>query len=182
MRALDSLTVYARNSRKHSPEQIAQIAASIEEWGWTIPALVDEAGEIIAGHGRILAARLLNLEQVPVIVARGWTAEQKAAYVIADNKLAENATWDESLLAFELNTLDVGGFDIALTGFDPFDGGDGKAAKRSRVVNLGEPEYRPKFWISLRGPLADQARVLDAVKTALGKPGEIEIEIGTADQ
>ena len=101
MRRVDELIPYARNSRTHSDSQVAQIAASIKEWGWTTPVLVDDSGQIIAGHGRIMAARKLGMVDVPVIVAEGRTDAQKKAYVIADNKLALNAGWDESLLALE---------------------------------------------------------------------------------
>ena len=101
---LDRLVPYARNARTHSDAQVAQIAGSIREWGWTKPVLVDENG-IIAGHGRVLAARKLGLTEVPVMVARGWSEAQKRAYVIADNKLALNAGWDEELLRLELADL-----------------------------------------------------------------------------
>lgn len=113
----EELIPYARNSRTHSDEQVAQIAASIKEWGWTTPILVDETGGIIAGHGRLLAARKLKMEQVPTIEAAGWTDAQKRAYVIADNKLALNAGWDSELLALELGELGDLGFDLDLTGF-----------------------------------------------------------------
>lgn len=113
----DELIPYARNSRTHSDEQVAQIAASIKEWGWTTPILVDETGGIIAGHGRLLAARKLKMDQVPTIEAAGWTDAQKRAYVIADNKLALNAGWDNELLALELAELGELGFDLDLTGF-----------------------------------------------------------------
>jgi len=108
---------YARNARTHSDAQIGQIAASIREWGWTIPILVDEAGMIIAGHGRVLAAGRLGLGDVPVMVARGWTEAQKRAYLIADNKLALNADWDTALLRLEAADLSAMGFDFGLTGF-----------------------------------------------------------------
>ena len=114
---IDKLIPYARNSRTHSDEQVAQIAASIKEWGWTTPVLVDDTGQIIAGHGRIMAARKLGMAEVPVIVAEGWTDAQKRAYVIADNKLALNAGWDNELLALELGELGDLGFDLDLTGF-----------------------------------------------------------------
>ena len=81
------LVPYARNSRVHSEEQVAQIAASIQEWGFTVPILVDEKNTLIAGHGRLLAAQKLELKKVPVMVAKNWSDAQKAAYVIADNKL-----------------------------------------------------------------------------------------------
>lgn len=116
-RAVSDLVPYARNARTHSDEQVAQIAASIREWGWTTPVLVDEAGLIIAGHGRVMAARKLGLTEVPVMVATGWTEAQKRAYVLADNKLALNAGWDEDLLKVELGELKDGNFELDLIGF-----------------------------------------------------------------
>lgn len=116
-RAIASLIPYARNARTHSSQQVAQIAASIAEWGWTVPVLVDEAGGIIAGHGRVLAARQLQLSEVPVMVASGWSEAQKRAYVLADNQLALNAGWDEELLKLELGDLAASEFDLSLTGF-----------------------------------------------------------------
>lgn len=114
---IEKLVPYAKNSRTHSEEQVAQIAASIKEWGFTTAVLVDESGSIIAGHGRVMAARKLGLASLPVMVAAGWTDAQKRAYVIADNKLALNAGWDNELLALELAELDGLGFDVELTGF-----------------------------------------------------------------
>jgi DNA modification methylase len=116
-RALDALVPYAKNARTHSAAQVAQLAASVRQWGWTIPVLVDEAGGIIAGHGRVLAAKQLGLTEVPVMIARGWTEAQKRAYVIADNRLALGAGWDNDLLRVELGDLRAGGFDLGLTGF-----------------------------------------------------------------
>ncbi|MDE3825094.1 site-specific DNA-methyltransferase [Sinorhizobium meliloti] len=104
-RPLASLKHYSANARTHSPDQVAQIAASIREFGFTIPLLVDEAGELIAGHGRARAAEEIGLELVPVMVARGWTQKQIKAYRLADNQLALNAGWDVKLLAAELETL-----------------------------------------------------------------------------
>ena len=117
-RDVASLVPYAKNARTHSAAQVAAIAASIREWGWTVPVLVDEAGGIIAGHGRILAAQKLGITQVPVMVATGWSEAQKRAYVIADNKLALNAGWDDELLKLELGDLRDLDFDLSLTGFD----------------------------------------------------------------
>lgn len=114
---IDRLIPYARNSRTHSDAQVAQIAASIKEWGWTTPVLVDSDGQIIAGHGRVLAARKLKIKEIPVVIAEGWTEAQKRAYVIADNKLALNAGWDDALLAQEFADLTEMGFDLDLTGF-----------------------------------------------------------------
>ena len=116
-RTVSSLIPFAKNSRTHSDEQVAQIAASIKEWGWTVPVLIDTDSNVIAGHGRLMAARKLGMEEVPVMVADGWTENQKRAYVIADNKLAINAGWDNELLSLELNDLKDIGFDIELTGF-----------------------------------------------------------------
>ena len=114
---IEKLVPYAKNSRTHSEEQVAQIAASIREWGFTTAVLVDESGSIIAGHGRVMAARKLGMGSLPVMVAAGWTDAQKRAYVIADNKLALNAGWDNELLALELNELGDIGFDLDLVGF-----------------------------------------------------------------
>ena len=104
-RNIKSIIPYARNSRTHSDEQVAQIAASIKEWGFTNPILVDVDGEIIAGHGRLLAAQKLGLDEVPCITAVGWSDAQKKAYVIADNKLALNAGWDNDMLSIEFAEL-----------------------------------------------------------------------------
>lgn len=116
-RTVSSLVPFARNARAHSEAQISQIAASIEEWGWTNPILVDEAGMIIAGHGRVMAAERLGITEVPVMVASGWSEAQKRAYVLADNKLALNAGWDEELLGLELGEIGEAGFDVGLIGF-----------------------------------------------------------------
>jgi DNA modification methylase len=114
---IERLVPYARNARTHSGAQVDQIAASIREWGWTNPVLVSEDGTIIAGHGRVLGARKLDLAEVPVMVATGWSEAQKKAYAIADNKLSLNAGWDEELLGLELGELEVLGFDLDLIGF-----------------------------------------------------------------
>lgn len=115
--AVDALVPYARNSRTHSPEQVAQVAASIREFGFTNPVLVDGAGTIIAGHGRVMAAKSLSMESVPCIRLSGLTDAQKRAYVIADNKLGLNAGWDSHLLAEELRALEAEAFDLSLIGF-----------------------------------------------------------------
>jgi ParB-like chromosome segregation protein Spo0J len=118
-RAIEALIPYARNSRTHSDGQVAQIAASIREFGFTNPVLIDKDGGIIAGHGRVMAARKLGLKDVPCIALGHLTDAQKRAYVIADNKLALNAGWDEELLAVEFSDLLSEGFDLELTGFAP---------------------------------------------------------------
>lgn len=114
---IDRLTPYARNARRHSEKQIAQIAASIKEWGWTIPVLADEEGGLICGHDRVLAAQKLGIAEIPVMIARGWSEAKKRAYILADNKLTLNGAWDDELLAIELADLSEMNFDISLTGF-----------------------------------------------------------------
>jgi DNA modification methylase len=113
-----ALIPYARNARTHSDDQVAQIAASIREFGFTNPVLTDGGNGIIAGHGRVLAARKLGMAEVPVIELAHLTPAQRKAYILADNKLALNAGWDEDLLRLELAELQDLGFDLGLTGFD----------------------------------------------------------------
>ncbi|WP_131111598.1 site-specific DNA-methyltransferase [Sulfuricystis thermophila] len=112
------LIPYVRNARTHSEEQVAQIAASIAEFGFTNPILVGSDGVIVAGHGRLAAARKLGLERVPVVVLDHLTPTQRRALGVADNRIAENAGWDEQLLRIELQDLQAEGFDLDLTGFD----------------------------------------------------------------
>ena len=114
---LEKLIPYARNARTHSDEQVAQVAASIREFGFTNPVLIDEDDGIIAGHGRVMAARKLELDKVPCIRLSHLTEPQKRAYILADNKLAENAGWDSELLAIELEEISLEGLDLELTGF-----------------------------------------------------------------
>ena len=117
MLAVDKIIPYVKNSRTHSDEQVAQVAASIKEFGFTNPILLDKENVIIAGHGRMLAAQRLGLSEVPCIRLDHLTEAQKKAYIIADNKLALNAGWDNELLGLELGELRDEGFDISLTGF-----------------------------------------------------------------
>lgn len=112
------LIPYVNNSRTHSDEQVAQIAASIKEFGWTNPILVDGSNGIIAGHGRLMAARKLGYKEVPTIELADLTDIQRKAYIIADNKLALNAEWDKEILSIELGTLQGVNFNIDLLGFD----------------------------------------------------------------
>ena len=119
-----ALIPYARNARTHSDQQVAQIAASIREFGFTNPVLIDEEDGIIAGHGRVLAAHLLGLDEVPCIVLAHLTPAQRRAYVLADNKLALNAGWDLEMLSLEIGELGEAGFDLSLTGFDEFELGE----------------------------------------------------------
>ena len=112
------LIPYVNNSRVHSESQVAQIAASIKEWGFTNPVLIDEQGGIIAGHGRVQAALKLGIDEVPCVIAKNWTEAQKKAYVLADNQLAQNSSWNNELLSLEVEALKNLNFDIDLIGFD----------------------------------------------------------------
>lgn len=115
--AVDRLIPYARNSRTHSEAQVAQIAASIREFGFTNPVLIDANGGIIAGHGRVMGARQLGMAEVPCLRLGHLTETQKRAYIIADNKLALNAGWDEEMLALEFRDLLAEGYSAEMTGF-----------------------------------------------------------------
>jgi hypothetical protein len=117
-RPIEALIPYARNARTHSPAQVAMIAASIREFGFTNPVLVDGENGIIAGHGRVMAARQLGLSSIPVIELAHLTPAQKQAYILADNRLAEQAGWDRDLLALELGELEDLGVDLLTLGFD----------------------------------------------------------------
>lgn len=119
--AIDKLIPYARNARVHTPEHVAQIAASIKEFGWTNPILVDGESGVIAGHGRLQAARMLSLTEVPVIELTGLSEIQKRAYILADNRLTDLSTWDEDALRLELSDLKVEGFDLNTIGWSPDD-------------------------------------------------------------
>lgn len=116
--SVDDLIPYVNNARVHSQEQINQVAASINEWGFTNPILIDEKNMILAGHCRLLAAQKLKLDKVPVIIAIGWSEEQKKAYIIADNKLSLNSSWDDELLRLDLKSLENNGFNLDLVGFN----------------------------------------------------------------
>jgi ParB-like chromosome segregation protein Spo0J len=135
------LVPYARNARTHSDAQVAQIAASIREFGWTNPVLVDGDRGVIAGHGRLLAARKLGMAEVPTIELAHLTDAQKRAYVLADNRLALSAGWDEDLLRIELGDLRAEGFDLALTGFGPDEIG---AFLLEPAAGLTDPDAMPE--------------------------------------
>jgi DNA modification methylase len=155
MARVGDLTPYARNSRTHSDAQVAQIAASIKEFGWTNPILVDGEKGLIAGHGRLAAARKLGLEEVPVIELSHLSPTQKKALIIADNKLALNAGWDEEMLAVEFEELELEGFDLDLLGFDE--------AERNAI--------KPKV---VEG-LTDEDAVPEPPEEPITKPGDIWI-------
>lgn len=148
------LIPYAKNSRTHSDAQVAQVAASIKEFGWTNPILIDGDNGIIAGHGRLMAARKLGMEEVPCIELDGMSENQKKAYIIADNKLALNSGWDVELLGLELGALQEDGFDLDLIGFDA-----------DELAKLLEPE--------IAEGLTDEDAVPDIPEEPKTKPGDI---------
>lgn len=154
--AVEALIPYAKNSRTHSDAQVAQIAASIKEFGWTNPILVDGTKGIIAGHGRLMAARKLGLGKVPVIELKDMTESQKKAYVIADNQLAMNAGWDIELLKIEVADLNEDGFDLELLGFD-----------NKMLDSLLEPEVKEG--------LTDEDQVPEVPKEPKTKLGDVYI-------
>lgn len=155
-RPISTLIPYARNARTHTEAQISQIAASIREWGWTMPILVNEEGSIIAGHARVLAARQLGISECPVMVARGWSESQTRAYVIADNKLALNAGWDLPTLSTEMQALNSSEFDLGLLGFEPSELEALMTWRPDGTGGLTDPEDVPEIGespVSTRGDL-----------------------------
>jgi len=153
---IDKLLPYARNARQHSDEQIAQIAASIAEFGFVNPCLVGADGVLVAGHGRLAAARKLGLSTVPVVVLDHLTPTQRRALVLADNRLAELSTWDDVLLRIELEALQDEGFDLDLTGFD--------ADALAELLAGEEPEHE--------GQTEDDA-VPEIPEEPVSKPGDV---------
>jgi len=141
MSQVDALVPYARNARQHSEAQIAQIAASIREFGWTNPILTDGERGVIAGHGRLAAARKLGITQVPTIELAHLSKAQRRALVLADNKLALSASWDDSLLAAEFEELELEGYDLAFTGFAEE---EVRALRNTGTQGLTDPDEVPE--------------------------------------
>lgn len=142
-RLVSDLLPSARNARTHSKGQVRQLVRSIERWGWTMPVLVDEENEIIAGHGRVLAAKELLLRKVPVIVAKGWSEDEKRAYRIADNKLTLNGEWDEDMLQAEIEALED--FDVSLLGFS-----DNELAE---LAKIGDDDEANPYTMKVESPV-----------------------------
>lgn len=177
MRAVAQLVAWARNARTHSEEQIAVIAASITEFGWTNPVLVD-GNEILAGHGRVLAAVSLGLEKIPCINLGGLSDIQKRAYVVADNRIAELAGWDENLLMAELVALDDD-MDLGVIGFDDF---ETEGEPEIDVKEIDTSPVSDQFWVSIRGPLERQPEVLQILADAMKKLPGVEVGLGTVSR
>ena len=155
-RPIEDLIPYSLNSRTHSDEQVAQIAGSIKEFGFTNPVLVDDEGGIIAGHGRVMAARKLGLKEVPTICLGHLSETQRRAYVIADNKLALNAGWDDEMLRVEFAALEEAGFDLGLVGFS-----------EDEIAALMEGP------IETTAGLTDEDEVPEAPLEPVTKPGDV---------
>jgi len=154
---LAKLQPYANNAKTHGADQVAKIAASMAEFGWTVPCLVADDGELIAGHGRVLAATQLGLTEAPVIVLGHLTDAQRRAYRIADNKLTELGTWDEALLSAELNDLLAEDYDLSLIGFDD-------AELEALLAGEVDPEATSR---------EGEDDVPEAPETAISRPGDL---------
>ena len=154
-RPVELLIPYARNAKQHSDAHVAQIAASITEFGWGAPILVDGQNNVIAGHGRLLAARKLGMAQVPVVPMEHLTEIQRKALILADNKIGENGSWYDDLLGLELAELQEAGFDLGLTGFS--------ADEWDKLI-AGDPS---------NDGLTDEEQVPEIAETAISKPGDI---------
>ena len=157
-RAVDALIPYARNAKQHSEAQVAQIAASIREFGWGAPILIDGQNNVIAGHGRLLAARKLGLLEVPVVPMEHLTDTQRRALILADNKIGENASWEDDLLGIELSELKDAGFDLGLTGF---------STEEWEALIAGEAQTKDG--------LTDDDAVPEVSENPISKPGDLWI-------
>jgi ParB-like chromosome segregation protein Spo0J len=151
-RAVDSLISYARNANQHSDAQVAQIAVSIREFGWGAPILIDGASNVIAGHGRLLAARKLGLAEVPVVPMECPTDTHRLALILADNKIGENASWEDKLLGIDLSELKGAGFDLGLTGFstEEWEALGGADAVATASPNMVSRYSRANFQIHIK--------------------------------
>ncbi len=178
---VEDLIPYARNARTHSTAQVEQIAKSIETFGFNNPVLIDENNQIIAGHGRVMAAKLLDLKTAPCI-RLGWlTDAQRRAYILADNKIAENSGWDEAMLDAELADLADEGLERMLMGFDlPQDLVDSVTKPAKPAVETGE--VRDVFWINITGPLKNQHNALDRLRAVMADIEPVTVSLGTVSR
>jgi hypothetical protein len=180
-KSVDKLIPYVNNSRTHSDEQIAQIASSIKEFGWTNPILVDGENGIIAGHGRLMAARKLGYKEVPTIELKDLTETQRKAYIIADNRLALNADWNSEMLKIEFGFLDAAGFNLELTGFtgdDLTQAMFGDLATNSELNELSE-NYSRKIEAPIYTPKGEKPTVTSLYDES--KATELKLQIAEID-
>lgn len=173
------LVPYARNSRTHSEEQVAQIMSSIKEFGFTNPILIDNDGMIIAGHGRLVAAQRLDMNSVPCIRLKHLTEAQKRAYVIADNKIALNAGWDEDMLRVELGELDALEFDYSDFGFDfeldnVDDNQDQDYSEKNKEIDVSE--YEDVMDLKFKLSFSEYAEAKEKLSEIAGTP-EVALKI-----
>jgi hypothetical protein len=174
---LDTLIPYARNARTHSPEQVAQIAASMREFGFNNPVLIDEKNGIVAGHGRVLAAQKIGLATVPCIRLDWLSDAQRRAYILADNQIADNSEWDQALLDAELAELDIS---REIMGFAALAEDGAPDIETNPAVETGP--VRDVFWINIVGPLKNQAMVLDRLRAAMSDIEPVTVELGTVNR
>lgn len=171
-RRIEDLIPYARNARTHSDDQVARIAGSIKEFGWTNPILVDGENGIIAGHGRLAAARKLGMSEVPVIKLDGLSDVQKRAYIIADNKMALDAGWDDELLKIEFEDLKIEGYNLELTGFSEVEIGNVLNGWDSDIPELDsddEPDTGSRLVLKIAAE--DEAQAKEVITNALEAAG-----------
>lgn len=179
-RPVSGLVPYAKNARVHSEAQVVEIANSIRRFGFVNPVLVDGDGMIIAGHGRVLAARRAGVESVPVIVLGGLSKSEVRALALADNKIAMNSGWDAELLKEELQNLADDGTPINDLGFAQEELADLMADEPGlSVFEVDTGDVSDRFWISIRGPLVDQAEALARITGVLETLSNVEVELGT---
>lgn len=177
----EDLIAYARNARTHSPEQIAQIAKSIETFGFNNPVLIDEHNQIIAGHGRVMAAKQLNLDTVPCIRLLWLDDAKRRAFILADNKIAENSGWDQALLESELEDLAALDIDALLMGFDfPEELQNPQPEPKPPAVETSE--VNDVFWINITGPLKNQHTALDRLRSVMADLEPVTVTLGTVSR
>jgi hypothetical protein len=182
-RAVDRLKPHKRNSKRHSEADIDEMVAAIREWGWTIPCLVDEHDNILAGEKRWRAAKRIGIAEITVIVPRGWSDAKKRAYIIADNKLNDRGQIDATMLAIEVEELE-GKFNLRLAGLTDKDlskirGQEDDADDALLAQEIKTGVVKDEFWIGIRGPLKYQAAVLQRMRDATKDMVDVDVEIGT---
>lgn len=186
LKSIDELIPYARNARTHTTEQIAKLAGSIKEFGFINPVVISEDGGILAGHGRVMAAQKLGITEIPCVIESHLTDTQKRAYILADNRLALDAGWDDEMLRVELTELESSGYDIETVGFNveelnKFLKPDFDVEDLSRVMNDNDSENeKPESFDS-----GEETIVMGKSKT---QPGEVwilgnnELKVGDVDE
>lgn len=171
-----SLVPAARNAREHPPEQIAQLVASIQEFGFLNPVVIGEGGVLIAGHGRVMAAKKLRMKFIPAVDARHLSETQIKAYALADNRIAEGSTWDREVMEADLEALARDGMDMQAFGFAMEDHGLAADPDQIEDVDLGGVD--DIFWMSIMGPLRRQAQVIERIQEVMAEVPEIVVTNG----